>query len=251
MNKTNNLFCTDLDNTLICGIEPAHYGVCVAEKDGKKASYMTNDSYDKFVRLCDKIQVLFITTRCRKSYENIYLKKYVKKALVDNGAVLVSFKHEEEEEWLAESRRLIETDVDNFNQARAVHESYGYTEKWGSEFVLDYLNKDAGSLDFNALKKDLSVFEDCLLLNIGHTSCVVTYKKLSKGINIKRYADKFKYSIYLTAGDGKEDVSMFEYSELSIGKEGSGATCFIQSSKLNNRLDFCNFVVGTAYELID
>lgn len=246
----NNLFCTDLDNTIICAVEPAHYGVCVAEKGGKKASYMTNDSYDKFIKICDKAEVLFVTTRCRKSYENVYLKKYAKRALVDNGAVLVSSKQSEVEEWLNESRSIVREDIEAFNIVRSILESYGYVEKWGSEFVLDYVHKDVTSINKSQLKDELSKYNDMFLINIGSTSCVITYRKLSKGINIKRYADKFKYTIYLTAGDNKEDISMFGYSDLSIGKEGTGATCYLSMDKINDKLDFCNFVVNTAYELI-
>lgn len=241
----NNLFCVDIDNTLICQTVPDKYGICVAVKNGKNASYMRNDTYDKFVRLTSLITVLPVTTRCRESYENIYLKKFFERALVDNGAILVSKSSQEMKDWIFDSRKLIEGAKVSFDEARKLIEAYGYTEKWGSEFVLDYTCKGITQDDKKELMKELDKFSGDLLVRMGETSMLCTYKNLSKGENIKRYARKFNYNLFISAGDSLEDVSMFEQTDISIGKSGS-----TYIFKTDNKLDFCDSVVNTVYDLL-
>jgi hydroxymethylpyrimidine pyrophosphatase-like HAD family hydrolase len=245
------LYCTDLDNTIICSEKPSVYGICVAIKNGKNTSFMTNQSYDKFIDIIGRIDTVPVTTRCEKSYNNIYLKKYFKRALVDNGAVLISNNTYESLDWLMETRQIVNVnDVDKrFMQVRHLIESYGYIEKWGSEFVLDYVYAGESDLEKvkQELKEGLEQYSDLLLINFGKTSLLCTYKCLSKGVNIKRFADKFGYNIYLTSGDNKEDETMFSYSEISIGR--ANATFSINTSG-HSKLDFCNWVINTVDDIV-
>lgn len=245
------LFATDIDNTLICKKKPDSMGICVAVKNGENASYMSNESYDKLVKMLSMMEILPVTTRCRKSYENIYLKKFAKRALVDNGAVLVSENKEEEEEWLSWSRSVVKEHKKRFRQAGIILKSYGYREKWGSEFTLDYVNNTACSLQ----QKVLEDFKDILLISEpggSHRAVLCSYKELSKGICIQRFAEKFGYDLFLSAGDSSEDESMFSKTLYSIGKKGSGAVYEFaddKSRKHDSRL-FCDYVIDTADMLI-
>lgn len=237
----------DLDNTIFCDTEPlaTDSGICVAHKNGKKASFMTGVSYDKFVKICDYYDILPVTTRCLASYNNIYLKKYFKDALVENGAVLISNNKDEMESWLLESRSIISNDKKDFDNIRSIIEGYGYNEKWpeDSEFVLDYTHPDITDEIKFQIRKQLCVYDNFEIV-LGNSSIVVVYKKLSKGECIKRYAKKYEKEIFIVAGDSKLDHSMFKESFISIGKEDANFN-FMTS----NKLDFCNFVVKTLYKL--
>lgn len=239
------VFFTDLDSTIICSQEPEKFGICVAMKNGRKSSFMYNDTYNKFIKITEKIDVIPITTRCEKSYNNIYLKKFFKYALVDNGAILISEDKSLCNEWIKESRKIIKDDVVNFEAIRNIIEKYGYKEKWGSEFVLDYVNTNINENIVEKIKEEIKNLSDNLLINIGKTSIVVTYNKLSKGENIYRLAKKLNLNLWLSAGDNKEDESMFKKTELSIGK--NNATF---NFPISDKLTFCSTVIDKAYTLI-
>lgn len=240
------LFCTDLDSTIICSQEPEDFGVCVAMKDGRKSSFMNNDSYIKFVEIVKKIKVLPITTRCERSYNNIHLKIFFNYALVDNGAILVCDNKKEKEDWLEESRIIVKDDKENFEKIRKIIEKYGYKEKWGSEFVLDYVNKDITSKAKEKLLEEIKPYTSNLLVNIGETSFVCTFDKLSKGNNIKRFAQKYNYELYISSGDNKEDESMFKVTTISIGKKNA-----LYNYETKDKLTFCDKVINKVYEIIN
>lgn len=239
------LYCTDLDNTIICGQQPNAYGICVAVKNGKNASFMNNESYDKFISIVKKIKTLPVTTRCEKSYNNIYLKRLFDYALVENGAVLVTDKQDEYDAWLEESRSIVSKEKSEFETVRGIIESFGYKEKWGSEFVLDYTNKDITDSDRDALKIVMEEYKENFLINIGKTSIVCTYKKLSKGVGIKRFAKKYSYDLFLSTGDNLEDESMFKETKNSIGKNNAEYV-FTADTKL----EYCDKVIDKVIELI-
>ena len=239
------IFCTDLDSTIICSQVPSEFGICVAVKNGKNASFMRNESYDKFLRIINKIKTIPITTRCEKSYENIYLKKYFDYALVDNGAILVCQDPLVKEEWFNESMEISKPDRNNFDKIRKIIENYGYYEKWGSEFVLDYVNKDATPELQEKIRKEIEPFSSNFLINIGKTSFLCTFNSLSKGENIKRFAKKFGYELYISAGDNKEDESMFKVTSISIGKKNATFNFDIK-----DKLDYCDKVIDKVCEII-
>lgn len=239
------LYCTDLDSTIICNQAPTQLGICVATKNNKNASYMTNESYDTFIKIINSIDTLPITTRCEKSYNNIYLKKFFKYALVDNGAILVYDDKKIRDNWVAESYKLIKNDQKDFEEIRSIIEKFGYTEKWGSDFVLDYVNKNINSETIEKLKQEITPLSDNLLININKTSILVTFEKLSKGANIERFAKQFNYELFLTSGDNKEDESMFNKSTISLGKKNA-----TYCKECNDKLEFCDFIINTAYTII-
>lgn len=239
------LYCTDMDSTIICNQQPTEFGVCVAVKGGRNTSFMYNEAYDKFVEITKKIKTLPITTRCEKSYNNIYLKKLFNYALVDNGAILVCDNLKEREDWILESREIVKEDAENFEKIRKIIESYGYKEKWGSEFVLDYVNKDVTDEDILNIQKEIDGLTDNLLINIKNTSFVCTYKKLSKGSNIKRFATKYSYELYISSGDNLEDESMFEVTKYSVGKSKAS-----KNIEAKDKLSFCHEVIKAVEQYI-
>lgn len=241
-----NTFFTDLDGTIICNQAPESFGCCVAVKNGKNTSFMNNDTYDRFVEVVRNVNVVAITTRCLKSYNNIYLKKFFKYAMVENGGLLVSDDEEESEKWLVESRKIVSEDKENFERIRSLIESYGYKEKWAGEeeFVLDYTVKEISEEDKAILKNELDKYEN-FLINMGKSSVIVTYKKLSKGAAVERFVKTFGVYPFITAGDNKEDESMFSHSDISIGKKN--ATHVLDTK---DKLEFCDFVVNTVYDYV-
>ena len=54
------LFCTDLDNTIICNEKPNLLGICVATKNNINSSYMDNKTYDKFIKIINHIKTIFV-----------------------------------------------------------------------------------------------------------------------------------------------------------------------------------------------
>lgn len=240
-----NVYFTDFDSTIICSGVTGKDLICVATKHGKNASFMRESSKKLFENVTKRILTVPITTRCETSYNNIFLKTLFKHALVDNGAGLVTENASEREEWLLESYDISSSTRAQFDECRKIIESYGYKEKWGSEFVLDYVCKEVTDEAREQLKAELKNFTG-LLINIGKTSAVATFKCLSKGVAIKRYCDKFGTFPYLSSGDNKEDESMFEVTKFSIGKKNA---TYVLDTK--DKLEFCDFVIKKAAELIE
>ena len=238
------VFFTDMDNTIISNEIPQRYGICVATKHNKNSSYMTNEAYENYIKITNKIPIIPVTTRCERSYNNIYLKKYSKYALVDNGAVLVCKDKKKKQKWLIESRKIIENDKKDFETLRKILEDLGYEEKWGSEFVLDYVHPNITDEIKRKAKQNTKEFKNKILINFGDSSVTCTYKKLSKGRNIKRFAKKYKYKIYITAGDNKEDISMYKHSKYSFGNGSKHP--IIAHSKLN----YCEQVIENVLKIV-
>lgn len=239
------VYFTDMDSTIICSGVQGDDLVCVAIKNGKPASFMRKTSLEKFEEITQIIMTVPITTRCDRSFRNIFLKDLFDVALVDNGAILLRGKNlEVDETWLKESFEITAPWRNNFDQARSIIESYGYKEKWGSDFVLDYTHKDISEDDKSKMKEQL-VSLDGLLVNISKSGCIVTFVCLSKGATVKRFSEKYGYIPYLSSGDNAEDQSMFQETQLSVGKKD--ATFNFETK---NKLEFCDFVINTVYELL-
>ena len=127
--EKRKLWATDMDGTLICNQPVNKYGICVAVKGGKNSSFMKNETYDKLMKLinCEDINILPITSRCRTSYLNIYFNKFFDRALVENGAILVSNNKQEEIEWITESREIIkEVKKNKCKEIDAIGMLYGW-----------------------------------------------------------------------------------------------------------------------------
>lgn len=240
-------YFTDMDSTIICsGVQDQSNDlICVAVKNGAQASFMRKNSLEEFKEITRRIFTVPITTRCEASYKNIFLKELFEFALVDNGAILLKGNTQEKDlQWLEESFQITEPWRDNFNQVRLIIESYGYKEKWGSDFVLDYTHNNISNDEKERLKAELMKF-DGLLVNVGNSSCIVTFKCLSKGETVKRFSKKYNYMPYISSGDNDEDQSMFTETQISVGKKN--ATYNLDTK---NKLEFCDFVIHTLYELI-
>lgn len=217
MADMENLYCTDLDGTIICN-KTADGCVVVAKKHNVPSSFMYPQSLAALDEILTRIDVLPVTTRCLKSYQNVCIKDKFRFALVDNGARLVCGNNELEKEWEEESRRIASASKENFDKARVLIEGCGCKEKWGSEFVLDYVTDRcmAGS----ELARNLIQMTD-LSVNIKADGIIVTNRSLSKGECIKRFAEKFQYCLFLSSGDSAEDESMYGVTKHSIGSEGA------------------------------
>lgn len=237
-------YFTDLDSTIICSNVTCKDLVCVAIKNGKYTSFMRRESKDKFDRVVQSIKTIPVTTRCKTSYNNILIKDLFSHALVDNGAVLVSKNIIECEEWLDGSYKLLSSVEYEFKMCREILKAYGYIEKWGSDFVLDYFCNNLDEKIRIELKKELGIFSG-FLINIRNSSIIITPKCISKGIAINRYVKRFGVFPYLSSGDSVEDESMFKITQYSIGKKN--ATYNFDTS---DKLEFCDFVITKSLEII-
>lgn len=197
------------------------------------------------MEILNSIKVIPVTSRCEQSYKNIYLKSFFSDALVDNGAILVTDDTILYNLWIKKSREIVNEDSETLHKIKSILKEYGLQDKWGSEFTADFFRKDISKNEILEISTLLKKYEDNFLINIGKDYVLVSYKKLSKGENIKRYANLFNKNILLTAGDNLEDISMFKYSKYSIGKDNS--TFIIKSE---NKLDFCDKVLNKSYEII-
>lgn len=235
---------TDLDGTLIDSSNKTPREVCVATKNNKPSSFISENTYKKFSKLKNMINIVPVTTRCKLSYENVKITKDMEYALVDNGAILLH-NNIVDEEWLDESYKLSKISRNNFNKCREILEKYGYIEKWGSDFVLDYVNKNISLKDKENMKSELIDYCDGLRIKINNTSAVILFDRLSKGENIRRYIKKFNVEPLISAGDTSEDETMFLYTTYSIGNNLSSAT---YNNKDRNMIDY---VVEKSIEIIN
>lgn len=241
-NKENLTFFTDLDDTIISNVKN---NICVAVKDGNNTSFMSKETYNKFIKLKEKCLVVPVTTRCLESYKNVTLMHGIGNALVDNGAVLVNKDYEIDEEWLKESYELSKSSRENFNKCREILEKYGWKEKWGSDFVLDYVKDSSSEEERNKLEIELVRNGLGLKINVRKRSVVVVFTNLSKGNALDRYIERFKSEPLLSAGDSAEDETMFGSTLLSIGKIGSSAVYTTENDYI------VDFVINKATEIID
>lgn len=248
--KNRFTYFTDLDSTIICNKKELGT-ICVAEKNGKPSSFLKIEDIIDLYELSRRISIIPITTRCQQSYENIYIKSLFRYALVDNGARFISNSKIESEQWLQQSRQIISNDKTYFDKARTLIEHYGLIEKWGSEFVLDYIiDESKPYIDPHQIAKELKEYNDVLLINPRKKSMVCTYKKLSKGVAIERYCDLFSCIPFLSSGDGEEDISMFERTKHSIGiKDKSNAEILIPNGL--NKLNTCHNFITEAKHIVE
>ena len=252
------LYCTDLDGTILTSEKPkdGEFVICVAVKNNKCASFMYNESYDKFLKIISNINTLPITSRCEESYNNIYFKKFFEYALVDNGAKLLH-NGEVDIEWLEESRDIINKhkSKEKFEMAKKYIESFGYERKWSTEFVLDYAIRNISEERVNELKSLLSEYSDVLNIRFGKHSVIGTYKCLTKGINIKRFADRYGYELFISSGDSLEDISMFDYTKYSYWKgldeiKNSSNNIIVFNGDNSSKYNYINWLIDNIYDLV-
>lgn len=242
-------FFTDIDNTLICKQLPnaEDYGVCVGTYHGAHCFYMKNKNYDRFVELTKRISIIPITTRSLLSYQNLYIKKYFEYAFVENGAILVCDDLEASKHWLLDSRKIIKDDKPVFDKLHEIILRNGCHDKWPTEFTIDILFPNE-EIKQNILKEIYELPEsdlDNFLIDVFPKGLICTYKKLSKGEAMHRFlSTRMVYSL-LAAGDGKQDISMFDYATYSIGKSDA-----FFNLDTNDKFEFLDFVMDKACEIV-
>lgn len=244
------ILATDIDSTLILNTAPKNLDgyICPSETPRGK-SYIHKNSLQKLQEISKKIDIVPVTTRGIISYETIDLKIKFKYALVDNGAILL-VDGKVDEEWINESRKLVEEDHDLFELTYSFLESHGFKTKTDSEFTLDF---NIPSIDINERNR---IYEELKLL-IGHKYDVftagergiyATHKRLSKGLMLERFLKKID-DVAIAAGDSGSDWSMMIGRE-SIGLSDSPATYKYPIEKFNeDKFKFIEWVVDKMYEL--
>ena len=231
---------SDLDGTLING---KGKGVCVGTKNGKKSSYMSKQAFKDFQDLKNKIQIVPTTSRCLRSYKNVDLTNGIGYAMVENGAVLVDLNYEVDYEWLNESYELVKYSRESFDKCREIIERYGYKEKWGSDFVLDYTIDRINARDLVMMMSELNKYKRDIVFRLGNNYIVGLFRKLSKGFAIDRYTQKFDCEAFISAGDNIEDETMFKRTKYSIGLKNATYT--------TTKENLCDYTVRKSLEILD
>ena len=110
---------------------------------------------------------------------------------------------------------------------------------------MDYVNTDTNKDIIENISNEVHDYNRNILINIKNTSITCTYKKLSKGENIKRFANKYNYELFISLGDSKEDESMFKVTQYSVGKKNA-----TYNYKIEDKLEYCNQVIKCAHDIV-
>lgn len=195
---------SDLDNTILFShrhdIGPKKV---VEYLNGKEQAYIGNEEY-KLLQMCNKEELIPITSRSIEQYSRIklYDEGYPLYALVDNGANLL-VNNVIQKEWNQKINEDIKDDV--YQMKSICSDLQKYCEiKWQDEVIL-YAK--------NIIESDMSLIqsivdENNLYMYAQGKKHYICSKKLTKGIAIKRFKDKFGERTSLAAGDSEVDVSM-------------------------------------------
>ncbi len=214
-----NLFCSDLDNTLIYSYkqEIGSDKRAVEIKDGKELSYMTQKSY----RLLEKVKEHFcfvpITTRSLEQYRRIRLGShwYPEYALAANGGILLD-NNTVDLDWYQESKDLIkkaekelkqsiailEKDENVILEVRKVDDLFAFTKSNNPEKTIEILKKNIHMEEVNVYKNGQKVY--------------VFPKILNKGNALRRLKDKCEPEFIIAAGDSDFDISMLQIAHKSF-----------------------------------
>ena len=212
------IFATDLDNTMIFShrvVNGFENDVCCVEYyNGKPITYMTPTSIEKLKNLMSKIYLIPITTRSVSQFERIEFFPSAEFAVVDNGGTILhnGVPHQGWEDYI--SNILKKYDFENvikvFSklpnltlQPRLVDGKFVFAKSDNidlcKQILQTKLNTKIWQLSFQGSK-------------IYAIPMEITKGNALKFINNNLIKDK----LVVSAGDSNLDISMLEYSDISI-----------------------------------
>lgn len=210
-----NIFCTDLDNTIIYSYKHniGNDKINVEIYEDREISYITKKTYDLLNIVKKEYMIIPTTTRTIEQYKRIELGigdfKY---ALVCNGGVLL-INGEIDKKWYENSLELIKDSKDELEKAILILEKDSrrkiktkFIEKL---FVFTKCKEAKDVIEF--LKSQLNTKLVDILSN-GEKIYIIP-KNLSKGTAIRRLKEKLCPKNLIVAGDSEFDVSMLEEAD--------------------------------------
>lgn len=226
-----DIFCTDLDNTLIYS-----YKHDIGEQkrnveiyQGREISFITEKEYELLKTLKEKILIIPTTTRTTEQYERIDLGiGTFDYALTCNGGILLE-KGMENREWYEESLKLVENSKEIMEQALVLLEKEK-RRTFELRFIRDLFVFTKCEEPENVVQ-DLQECLDCSMVDVFNNGVkvFVVPKTLSKGNAIKRLKKYLQVNQIITAGDSEFDVSMLEEADIGIAPKSLSERCRLES----------------------
>lgn len=212
------VFHCDLDNTLIYSYKKdiGTEKIMVELYEGREISFMTKKSHDLLKQVVEKVEFVPTTTRNQEQYQRIDLGLSVPKfALVANGGVLL-VDGVVDESWYQESlgflspylevmkkgEALLRRDSEVYLQVRWVDGLFLYGKSHKPEVTRKMLED---SLNMSGLEVHLNGDKVYLLPEI-----------MSKGMNVKRFCEKYSVAKSYVAGDSLFDCTMLACGDVSF-----------------------------------
>lgn len=208
----------DMDNTIIYSYKHdiGSDKINVEQYQGREISYVTSRTRDLLAALSQKVLIVPTTTRTQEQYERIDLKiGNIKYALVCNGGILLE-NGTRNEEWLKETKSLIEesrrelekacleleSEENRYFEVRYIEELFVFTKCCEPDSVVKALKKKLNTAIVN-------------VFNNGNKLYVIPYN-LDKGTAIKRFKKYVEADRTIASGDSEFDVSMVCGADIGI-----------------------------------
>lgn len=213
------LFCSDLDNTLIYSYK-RHIGnhkVLVEAIEGKELSFMSQKSHELLEKVKKKIEFIPVTTRSLEQYCRIQFdsKQKPKYALVANGGILL-VDDKINKEWLQNSKRMIEPCEKTLKKGISLLEKDQYVNfqirKVDELFVFTKSSEPEKTIEY--LKQKLNL--DLVSLHRNGAKVYIFPKVLNKGLALARIKAFLGSNFVVAAGDSDFDVPMLKEADLGL-----------------------------------
>lgn len=210
-------FFTDLDNTLIYSYKHdiGNNKKCVEIYNERKISFSTTNTLNNLKILNNFVTIIPTSTRTIEQFNRINLGINFKYSLVCNGGILL-IDGKKDNLWYEQSQNLVKDSIQEIDKA------------------MSFLQNDPRRFFEQRYIENLFLFTKCHnpekvvieLKDILNTSLVDVFNngekvyvipiKLSKGMAVARFLEKYNYTDTISAGDSEFDLSMIETTSLGI-----------------------------------
>lgn len=212
-----DLFCSDLDNTLIYSSRRPLDGekFCVERLDGREISFMTRRALDLLKELGKRMLFIPVTTRRVEQYQRICFPgispSYV---LACNGGVLLE-EGRIAVDWYKESLEMVEDcrgELDKGQRVLTEDENRDF-EVWRIQELFLFTKSRESGETVKKLKMCLDLQKVDVFTN--QSKVYVLPKVLNKGTAIERIKCRLGAERVFAAGDSAFDVPMLEKADLA------------------------------------
>lgn len=212
------IFYSDLDNTIIFSYKKIEGdAVCVEEKDGKKLSYMSTQSYELLQKINNKILFVPVTTRSLEQYERLSIIKngFPQYALVCNGGILLK-ENKIYKPWFDETLNLIKPFLSEIKKGlQLLKEDKNII--FDIRFVDDvFVFTKSSNIEFSIKRLENNLDKNKVFVASNGSKLYIFPKILTKGEAVKRFLKLFNFQKTISAGDSIFDVSMLLKTDKSI-----------------------------------
>ncbi|RDY31859.1 HAD hydrolase family protein [Lachnotalea glycerini] len=216
-----NIFNSDIDNTLIYSYkhEIGSNKKCVELYQGREISFMTQYSYERLHKICEKELFVPTTTRTIEQYKRIdFGIDEPDYALVCNGGILLK-KGLIDDAWYHKSLDMISNAQSELKKAieilkmdsninfeiRNINQLFLFTKSKSPKETLAGLNEKLNLNKVETFTNGLKVY--------------VMPKNLNKGNAVLRLKEKLKAKRIIAAGDSEFDISMLRVADIAFAPE--------------------------------